>query len=62
MDEDGEMRCLGVEAALEARMVIYTEEQVEILQDVYALTQVCRPSLRSRSWNSFLCRIIQNVK
>ena len=54
MDEDGEMRCLGVEAALEARMVIYTEEQVEILQDVYALTQVCRPKFKEQVMEQLL--------
>ncbi len=54
MDEDGEMRCFGVEAALEARMVIYTEEQVELLQDVYALTQVCRPQFKEQVMEQLL--------
>ncbi len=42
------------EAALEARMVIYTEEQVEILQDVYALTQVCRPKFKEQVMEQLL--------
>lgn len=54
MDEDGEMRCFGVEAALEARMVIYTEEQVELLQDVYALTQVCLPQFKEQVMEQLL--------
>lgn len=41
LDEDGEMRVLGVEAALELRILIYEEEQVEILQDAYSLDEKC---------------------
>lgn len=54
MDEDGEMRCLGVEAALEARMIVYKEEKVELLQDAYALTKVCRPQIREQAMEQLL--------
>lgn len=41
MDEDGEMRALGVEATLEVRMFVCEEETVEILEDVYSLQNDC---------------------
>ncbi len=33
MDEDGEMRVLGVEATLDLKITIYQEEELEILED-----------------------------
>ncbi len=41
MDEDGEMRLLGVEATLEARIIVYEEEKVEMLEDLYSLNDNC---------------------
>lgn len=41
MDEDGEARILGVEATLDMRLVVYAEEETEILEDVYALDGEC---------------------
>ncbi len=49
MDEDGEMRLIGVEATLEARMIVYEEEHVEILDDIYALDRVCRPRIAKKT-------------
>ncbi len=46
MDEDGEMRCLGVEATLEMRILLYEEEKMELLEDVYSLDQECVPQTR----------------
>ncbi len=43
MDEDGEMRVLGVEATLEARMILYEEIRTELVDDVYALASTCQP-------------------
>lgn len=37
MDEDGEMRLIGVEATLEVRVSVYTESQYECLRDAYSL-------------------------
>lgn len=48
MDEDGEMRLLGVEATLEARIVVYEEENIRLLEDVYSLDRICRPKLKER--------------
>lgn len=41
MDEDGEMRVLGIEATLEMRIIIYEENNVKILDDMYSLEQTC---------------------
>lgn len=45
MDEDGEMRLIGVEATLEVRLTVYEEERLEILADAYSLEQACNPRL-----------------
>ena len=41
MDEDGEMRLLGVEAVLGARIILYEEEELRILEDLYSLRHNC---------------------
>ena len=41
LDEDGEMRVLGIEATLSLRMNIFEEEETEILRDLYSLEQQC---------------------
>ena len=41
LDEDGEMRVLGIEATLSLRMNIFGEEETEILRDLYSLEQQC---------------------
>ena len=41
MDEDGEMRILGIEGTLNLRMNIYQEEEIELLEDMYSLEQNC---------------------
>lgn len=38
MDEDGELRIIGIEASLEVRASVFEEEEVEILQDLYSLS------------------------
>lgn len=43
MDEDGEMRIIGVEATMEVRMAVYSEEKMDILKDIYSLKQTLRP-------------------
>ena len=54
MDEDGEMRILGVEATLEVRVLVYDEENVQILNDVYALREVCRPQIEEMTFESLV--------
>lgn len=41
LDEDGEMRVLGIEATLSLKMNIYEEEETELLSDIYSLEQEC---------------------
>ncbi|MEG0590120.1 MAG: DUF3794 domain-containing protein [Lachnospiraceae bacterium] len=41
MDEDGELRTLGIEGTLELQIAIYEEERMELLEDVYSLEQQC---------------------
>lgn len=43
MDEDGEMRIVGVEVTLELRAAIYSEEKLDILKDIYSLKQTLKP-------------------
>lgn len=54
MDEDGEMRLLGLEGTLEMRMIIYTEEPVDILEDVYSLEKECRPKIEQKMCEKLL--------
>lgn len=42
LDEDGEMRVLGIEGTLNLRMNLYQEEELEILEDLYSLEQECQ--------------------
>lgn len=39
MDENGELRILGVEAVMEIRALVYGEEKAEVLEDLYSLTE-----------------------
>lgn len=41
LDEDGEMRVLGIEGTLALRMNIYEEEETSVLRDLYSLEQEC---------------------
>lgn len=46
MDEDGELRCLGIEAVLEMRILIYKEEKRRLLEDVYSLDEKWNVKMR----------------
>lgn len=67
MDEDGEMRVLGVEATLEARILVCEEETIDVLEDVYSLSQECRPRIREQTAERLLmqnhskCKISERV-
>lgn len=54
MDEDGEMRILGVEATLEVRVLVYDEENVQILKDVYSLQEDCRLQKEEQAFESLV--------
>ena len=42
MDEDGEVRVIGIEGTLKVSIAIYEEEQLDILEDVYSLEKQCK--------------------
>ena len=42
MDEDGEMRLLGIEGTLKLEISIYQEDSMEVLEDVYSLQKQCK--------------------
>lgn len=48
MDEDGEMRILGLEATLEIRLLVCEEERLDVLEDVYSLAQKCTPRCQDK--------------
>lgn len=54
MDEDGEMRVLGIEGTLSLRMNLYEEEEMEILEDLYSLEQKCSFTTRSAVYEELL--------
>lgn len=49
MDEDGEMRMVGVEATLEARILVCEEEKADMIEDVYSLKRNCIPRIREET-------------
>lgn len=67
LDEDGEMRALGVEATLAVRLQVYEEEQAEVLEDVYSLRQECIPKKREAVYEELLtqnhskCKITERL-
>ena len=48
MDENGEMRILGIEATLQVRLIVYEEEKIQILEDLYMLDHICIPEVKER--------------
>lgn len=54
MDEDGEMRLLGIEGTLNLRMNIYQEEEIELLEDMYSLEQNCGFETREAVYEELL--------
>lgn len=67
LDEDGEMRVLGVEAALSLGMNLYEEEETEILTDMYSLEQECAFDTEDTVLEELLmqnqsrCRIVERL-
>ncbi len=54
MDEDGEMRLIGVEATLEVRLIVYEEEKIDILADAYSVKQNCMPKITEENLERLL--------
>ena len=53
MDEDGEMRILGIEGTLLLRMNFYEEQEMELLEDIYSLQEQCIPEKQQTVLKSF---------
>ena len=68
MDEDGEMRILGIEGTLGLRMNIYGEEEMEILEDMYSLERQCVFQTREAVYEELLmqnqskCRVAERLE
>lgn len=54
LDEDGEMRVLGIEGTLNLRMNIYQEKQMEILEDLYSLEKKCQFETKENVYEELL--------
>ena len=67
MDEDGEMRIIGVEATLAARIIFYEEESVKILDDMYSLEKKCELTREKKHFETLLvqnhskCKIAERL-
>lgn len=67
MDEDGEMRALGVEGTLELRMAVYEEETMEILSDAYSVEQECRLETKEMNFEEMIfqnhskCKVVEEL-
>lgn len=62
MDEDGEMRVLGIEGTLNLRMNIYEEEEIELLEDLYSLEQNCGFETREAVYEELLVQNYSKCK
>lgn len=54
MDEDGQMRLIAVDGAVEVRYVVYKETRLRLLEDLYALEQTCIPEKKEMRLHSLL--------
>ena len=54
MDEDGEMRILGIEGTLLLRMNFYEEQEMELLEDIYSLQEQCIPEKQETIFEELL--------
>lgn len=67
MDEDGEMRALGVEGTLELRMAVYEEEAMDILSDAYSVEQQCHLETKSMDFEEMIfqnhskCKVVEQL-
>ena len=41
MDQDGEMRVIGIDGILDMRILVYEEKQMDFLEDAYSLSEQC---------------------
>ncbi len=67
MDEDGEVRIIGIEGTLKVSIAIYEEEQIEILADVYSLEKQCKQEKKSVCYEQLVlqnhskCKVVEQL-
>lgn len=67
VDEDGEMRIIGIEGTLQLYIAVYEEEQMEVLEDMYSLEQNCRLETKPVEYEQLLlqnhskCKVMERV-
>ncbi len=67
MDEDGEMRIIGIEGTLKLNIVVYEEEKLDVLEDVYSLEKQCRLEKKEVCYEQLLlqnhskCKVLQSL-
>lgn len=54
INEDGEMRILGIESTISLRIYVYQEEQMELLEDVYSLSESCEIQTKKAVYEELL--------
>lgn len=57
LDEDGEIRIIGIEGTLKVYLSVYEEEQLDILEDVYSLEKQCKLEKKDVSYEQL---VLQN--
>lgn len=67
VDEDGEMRIIGIEGTLGLCIAVYEEEQVEILEDMYSLENHCVLETKEMEYeqlvlqNNSKCKVMERL-
>jgi LysM repeat protein len=67
MDEDGELRIIGIEGTLKLNIAVYEEEQLDVLEDVYSLEKQCRLEKKEVCYEKLLlqnhskCKVMQKL-
>ena len=67
MDEDGEMRIIGIEGTVSVRINLYEEEELNLLEDLYSLEQKVSYQTGEAVYEELLlqnqskCKIVENL-
>ncbi|MEE1314277.1 MAG: DUF3794 domain-containing protein, partial [Faecalimonas sp.] len=67
MDEDGEVRVIGIEGTLKLNVAVYEEEQLEVLADIYSLEKQCVLEKKAIAYEQFVlqnhskCKLAQRL-
>lgn len=67
VDEDGEMRIVGIEGTLQLYIAIYEEEQIDVLEDLYSLEGNCMLETKEVEYEQLIvqnhskCKIMERL-